>query len=59
MSDDYSNLNGYNPDADLGLGCGLPTQFAGIQRGDVVVDLAPALETIALWRVPKPANREK
>ncbi len=39
MSDDYSNLNGYNPDADLGLGCGLPTQFAGIQKGDVVVDL--------------------
>lgn len=39
MSDDYTTLNGYNPDADLGLGCGLPTQFAKIKKGDVVVDL--------------------
>jgi SAM-dependent methyltransferase len=39
MTDDYSELDGYNPDADLGLGCGLPTQFAKIKRGDVVVDL--------------------
>ncbi|MGN6395984.1 MAG: arsenite methyltransferase [Mucilaginibacter sp.] len=39
MSDDYSTLNGYNPDADLGLGCGLPTQFAHIKKGDVVIDL--------------------
>jgi arsenite methyltransferase len=39
MSEDYSSLNGYNPDADLGLGCGLPTQFAQIKKGDVVVDL--------------------
>lgn len=39
MSDDYNELNGYNPDADLGLGCGLPTQFAQIRKGDVVIDL--------------------
>src|SRR5690349_24018902 len=39
MTDDYSGLEGYNPDADLGLGCGLPTQFAKIQTGDVVIDL--------------------
>jgi arsenite methyltransferase len=39
MSDDYSTLEGYNPDADLGLGCGLPTQFARIKKGDVVIDL--------------------
>lgn len=39
MSDDYSKLEGYNPDADLGLGCGLPTEFAKIQPGDTVVDL--------------------
>ena len=39
MSDDYSTLQGYNSDADLGLGCGLPTQFAKIKRGDVVIDL--------------------
>jgi arsenite methyltransferase len=39
MVDDYSTLEGYNPDADLGLGCGLPTQFAKIKKGDVVIDL--------------------
>lgn len=39
MSDDYSELEGYNPDADLGLGCGLPTQFAKIKKGDTVIDL--------------------
>ena len=39
MTDDYSGLKGYNPDADLGLGCGLPTQFAGIKAGDTVLDL--------------------
>jgi len=39
MSDDYADLQGYNPDADLGLGCGLPTQFAQIKKGDVVIDL--------------------
>jgi arsenite methyltransferase len=39
MTDDYSGLEGYNPDADLGLGCGLPTQFARIKKGDVVIDL--------------------
>lgn len=39
MSDDYNDIEGYNPDADLGLGCGLPTQFAVIKKGDVVIDL--------------------
>jgi len=39
MTDDYTDLKGYNPDADLGLGCGLPTQFALIKKGDVVIDL--------------------
>lgn len=39
MSEDYSQLKGYEPDADLGVGCGLPTQYAGIKEGDTVVDL--------------------
>lgn len=39
MSDSYSDLKGYNPDADLGLGCGLPTEFADIREGDTVIDL--------------------
>lgn len=39
MNDDYEHLDGYNPDADLKLGCGLPTQFAKIKLADTVVDL--------------------
>ncbi|MCX6175288.1 MAG: arsenite methyltransferase [Ignavibacteriales bacterium] len=39
MQDNYNHLDGYVADADLGLGCGLPTEFAGIKKGDVVVDL--------------------
>ena len=39
MTDDYSHVEGYNADADLGLGCGLPTEFAKIKEGDTVVDL--------------------
>ena len=39
MSDDYSKLDGYTKDADLGLGCGLPTEFADLKNGNTVVDL--------------------
>ena len=39
MNEDYNELKGYNPDADLGLGCGLPTQFAQIKKGDIVIDM--------------------
>ena len=39
MSDDYTSMEGYKPEADLGLGCGLPTQFAKIKKGDTVIDL--------------------
>ena len=39
MSEDYSSLEGYHADADLGLGCGLPTEFARIKAGDTVIDL--------------------
>lgn len=39
MNEDYSTLEGYAPDADLGLGCGLPTLSAGIRPGDTVLDL--------------------
>ena len=38
FSDDYSKKEGYVAEADLGLGCGLPTDFAGIKKGDTVVD---------------------
>lgn len=39
FSEDYSKSGGYNPDADLGLGCGIPTDFANIKEGDHVLDL--------------------
>ncbi|MDE3251446.1 MAG: arsenite methyltransferase [Bacteroidota bacterium] len=39
MADDYTQLEGYAADADLGLGCGLPTAFAKIQKGNTVIDL--------------------
>ncbi|MBO0933101.1 arsenite methyltransferase [Fibrella aquatilis] len=39
MNDEYTTMAGYAAEADLGLGCGLPTQFAQIKPGDVVVDL--------------------
>lgn len=39
MTDDYDHLEGYNPDADLKLGCGLPTEYAKISKGNYVVDL--------------------
>ncbi len=39
FSEKYDTIEGYNPDADLGLGCGLPTEFAQIKKGDHVLDL--------------------
>ncbi len=39
MTDDYSEIVGYKKEADLGLGCGLPTQYAAIKKGDTVIDL--------------------
>ncbi len=39
MMDDYSGIKGYAAEADLGLGCGLPTRFARIKPGDTVIDL--------------------
>lgn len=39
MMDDYTEVQGYASDADLGLGCGLPTAFAHMKKGDTVIDL--------------------
>jgi arsenite methyltransferase len=39
IGDAYAGVEGYVADADLGLGCGVPTRHAGIQEGDVVLDL--------------------
>ena len=39
MQDDYTELDGYVKNADMGLGCGVPTEYAGIEKGNTVVDL--------------------
>jgi SAM-dependent methyltransferase len=39
IGDAYQGVDGYLSDADLGLGCGLPTRHAGIKEGDVFLDL--------------------
>lgn len=39
MADDYSKLEGYIPEADLGLGCGTPAEYAKIKPGETVLDL--------------------
>jgi arsenite methyltransferase len=39
FSESYENQKGYNPDADLNLGCGIPTEYAHIKTGDTVIDL--------------------
>src|SRR5260221_6811310 len=39
FAEDYSRMNGYFANADLGLGCGIPTEFAQMKPGDAVIDL--------------------
>lgn len=39
FSQNYEGLPGYFDQADLHIGCGIPTESIGIQKGDVVLDL--------------------
>lgn len=39
IGDAYDGLDGHMPDADLGLGCGLPVPLAGLAPGQTVLDL--------------------
>jgi ubiquinone/menaquinone biosynthesis C-methylase UbiE len=39
MNEDYANIKGYVQEADYSLGCGLPTEIANINEGNVVLDL--------------------
>ena len=39
IGDAYDNVAGHMAEADLGLGCGLPVEHAGIRQGDIVLDL--------------------
>lgn len=39
IGDAYRGVDGHVPEADLALGCGVPTRHAGIREGDTVLDL--------------------
>jgi SAM-dependent methyltransferase len=39
MTPEYTNVIGYVKEADLGLGCGIPTEVADIKPGHTVLDL--------------------
>ena len=39
INEDYTKLDGYVKDADLGLGCGIPIDAADLRPGHTVVDL--------------------
>lgn len=39
FNESYDHLDGYVPDADLSLGCGVPVDFAEIGHGDHILDL--------------------
>ena len=39
VGEDYTTRAGYVADADLGLGCGVPTDLANIKPGNTVLDL--------------------
>ena len=39
IGDEYDGVTGYVPDADLRLGCGLPTELADLREGHTVLDL--------------------
>ena len=39
FSEKYDGVKGYYPEADYGMGCGLPTENLPIKKGDTVLDL--------------------
>jgi arsenite methyltransferase len=39
FNESYDHLDGYVPDADLSLGCGVPVDFADIRPGNRILDL--------------------
>lgn len=39
IGDEYTGVDGHFAEADLNLGCGIPTQYADIKAGDSVLDL--------------------
>lgn len=39
IGDAYDGVDGYVPEADLKLGCGVPVEYAGLAEGQTVLDL--------------------
>ena len=39
FNESYADKEGYFKDADLNLGCGLPTEYSNIKKGDAVLDI--------------------
>lgn len=39
LGDEYKDVEGHVEEADMALGCGIPTKYAGINKGDTVIDL--------------------
>ncbi len=39
IGESYKNVEGHFEEADLNLGCGVPTEYAGLKPGQIVVDL--------------------
>jgi len=39
IGDAYEGVSGYVAEADLGLGCGVPVEYAGLKPGQTVLDL--------------------
>jgi hypothetical protein len=45
IGDAYEGVGGYMADADLGLGCGVPVEHAGLRSGQTVLDLVTMLNS--------------
>lgn len=59
IGDDYAAVDGYVADADLGLGCGVPTELAELAPGQTVLDLGSGagLDAFVARRVVGEAGR--
>ena len=59
IGDAYDGVEGYVPDADLKLGCGLPVEHAGLAPGQTVLDLGAGagLDAFVARRIVGEAGR--